>query len=122
MTGKAWCNGATRVKSPWPSAAAGEGDDAALQGDDHGRGAVVDAQLGVGVQPVGLDRGQPAQGLAQRRRGQRLRAQVPDQPPGLGQVVPGRPPGPLQVVAGRAGALGPLGQAPVGGSAGQPFG
>src|SRR5215211_8771598 len=57
MTGKAWCNGATRVKSPSPLPAAGEGDDAALQGDDHGRGAAVDAQLGEGVQQVGLDRG-----------------------------------------------------------------
>src|SRR5215218_7378555 len=37
--------------------AAGEVDDAALQGGDHGGGAVVHAQLGEGVQQVGLDRG-----------------------------------------------------------------
>src|SRR5215207_9025956 len=37
--------------------AAGQGDDAALQGGDHGGGAVVHPQLGEGVQQVGLDRG-----------------------------------------------------------------
>src|SRR5215218_11329187 len=59
MTATAWCNGATLVKSPQggSGAAAGEGDDAALQGGDHGGGAVVHAQLGEGVQQVGLDRG-----------------------------------------------------------------
>ena len=53
MTAKAWCNGATLVKSRL-AGAPGEGDDAALKGDDHGRGAVVDAQLGEGVQQMGL--------------------------------------------------------------------
>src|SRR5215218_7482674 len=60
MTATAWGNGATVVKSPQPAAsgsAAGEGDDAPLEGGDHGGGAVVHAQLGEGVQQVGLDRG-----------------------------------------------------------------
>jgi hypothetical protein len=52
---------------------------------------------------------QPAEGLAQRRRRQRLGPQVPDQPPGLGQVLAGRPPGPLQVAAGLGGVVRQLG-------------
>jgi hypothetical protein len=58
---------------------------------------------------LGHPPGQPPQGLAQGRRPQLGRAQVPDQPPGLGQVVGGRPPGPLQVAAGLGGPVGQLG-------------
>jgi hypothetical protein len=64
---------------------------------------------GVQARLLGHPAGQPAQGLAQRRRRQRLRPQVPDQPAGLGQVLPGRPPGPLQVAAGLGGVGGQVG-------------
>src|SRR5215208_5788937 len=56
MTATACDSGAALVKSRL-AGAAGESDDAALQGRDHGGGAVVHTQLGEHVQQVGLDRG-----------------------------------------------------------------
>src|SRR5215217_4722850 len=56
MTATACDSGAALVKSRL-AGAAGESDDAALQGRDHGGGAVVDTELGEHVQQVGLDRG-----------------------------------------------------------------
>jgi hypothetical protein len=68
--------------------------------------------------------GEPADRLPQRRRPQRRRPQVPDQPPGLGQVLAGRPPGPLQVPAGVLGALRqlPLGRLELQDDADEPLG
>ncbi len=66
--------------------------------------------VAVATRPVSEATGRPAgPGPRPGCRPQGVRPQVPDQPPGLGQVLGGRAPGPLQVAAGLGGPVGQLG-------------